>query len=360
MATLEELFSYRNISEAIESVETGIPDPLPPAFNSITEDVIGNETTYHTKYGERRIVSRVEYGAPSKAASKKKIGQKPLILTSFANNIPLDPQEYVRLREISSLAPVIAKRDANEFIEKVVLDHKTMYQNNRVAHKVQMLNKGIYWYDSTGALLQSSSGAVVTVDMGIPSGNKNQIGGIIATTWSDAAADIYTHIVNLKKKARQATGRELKYAYYGINIPGYIYKNTSFKQYFQFNQMFYSAFATQPGVIPNGFMGLEWIPCGEAFYEQEDETKVQLFDDDTVTFSPDITKNVYTLYQGSMLVPTFVGVTQGSTPQTELKYGICGYAVHNLDPVQMKLVMADNVMPMWKNPQDLYIADVTF
>src|SRR4051812_42184975 len=126
MATLEELFSYRNISEAIEATSTGIPDPLPPAFSTIKEQVIGNETTYHTKYGERRLVSRVEYASPSKAVSQKKIGQKPLILTSFANNVLLEANQYVRLRELSSLAPLMAKRDANEFIKKVVLDHKTM------------------------------------------------------------------------------------------------------------------------------------------------------------------------------------------------------------------------------------------
>jgi hypothetical protein len=360
MATLEELFSYRNISEAIEATSTGIPNPLPPAFSSIKEQVIGNETTYHTKYGERRIVARTEYSSPSKATSQKKIGQKPLILTSFANHVVVEPQQYVRLREISSLAPVIAQRDANEFIAKVVLDHKTMYENNRIAHQVQLLNKAAYWYDETGKLLQSSSGAVVTVDMGVPAANKNQIGGTIATSWADAAADIFVQIENLKKKAVQNTGRPLKHAFYGQNIPGYLYKNTSFKHYFQFNPQYLAAFTSNPGVIPNGFLGLEWHQMRDAFYELEDETKVQLYDDDNVTFTPEIDKNVYTLFEGSVLVPTFVGVQQGSTPTSDLKYGICGYSVHNLDPVQMKLVMNDNVMPMWKNPLDMYIADCVF
>jgi hypothetical protein len=360
MATLEELFSYRNISKTIEAVKTGIPNPLPAAFMSIKEGVIGNETTFHTKYGERRIVSRSEYAAPSKAVSKKKIGQKPLILTSFKNNILVEPQEYVRLRQMAEFAPQIAKKDANEFIVKAVEDQKTMFENNRIAHCVQLLNKGAFWYDSSGKLLQSSSGAVVTVDMGVPAVNKNQLDGVIAASWADAAADIYSHINNLHRKAMQTTGRKLTYAYYGQNIPSYIFKNTSFKQYFQFNPQYYNAFANQPGVIPNGFMDLQWVPMGQSFFELEDETKVQLFDDDTVAFTPEITSDVYTLYEGSELVPTFVGVTQGTTPEAELKYGIFGYAVHNQDPVQMKIVMGDTVMPMWKNPKDLYIADVTF
>ena len=77
MATLEELFSYRNISEAIEATSTGIPDPLPPALNSITVQFIGNETTYHTKYGQPRLVSRVAYAIPSQAVTPRKRGQTP-------------------------------------------------------------------------------------------------------------------------------------------------------------------------------------------------------------------------------------------------------------------------------------------
>lgn len=359
MATLEELFSFRQISATIESVATGIPNPLPPAFVSIKEQVVGNETTFHTTYGERRLVSRTEYAAPSKPASQKKIGQKPLILTSFANHVAIDPQKYVMLRQIASLEPV-AKAMANEFIDKVVLDHKTMFENNRIAHQIQLLGKGIYWYDSTGALLQTSSGAVVTVDMGVPATNKNQLGGIINAPWSDPSANIYQQLENLKKRQKQLTGHPLEYAYYGNNIASYIFQNTSFKQYFNFNQPYLQAFANKPGTIPNGFMDLQWIPMRDSFYELEDETKVQLWDDDQVSFTPEITKNVYTLFEGSVLCPTFVGVQQGTEVTSELKYGICGYAVHTLDPISMKLVMNDNVQPMWKNPNDLVIADVTF
>ena len=361
MAAIQDIFAFRNISKAIESVKTGIPDRLPPAFNTIKEDVLGNETTYHTFYGERRLVQRTEYGAPSRATSQKPIGQKPLILASFASHILIEQELLLRLRQVND---VLAQNRAKDFIAKACVNHKKRYDNNRVAHQTQMLAKGAYWYDAQGNLLQSSSGAVVTVDFGVPAANKNQLNGIIGTSWADAAADIFLDIEQIKQRQVKATGRPVKFAFYGLNVPGYIYKNTSFKQYFQFNPQYFQQFAQNAGAIPDGFAGIDkWFPMRDTFFEDEAGTQAALWGDDVCTFTPDIDSDVYTLYEGSVICPTDMGVSKnvdGAFSNSEIVYGQGGYSVYLVDPVGVKVVLFDNVMPTWKNPLDMNIATVAF
>lgn len=360
MANVLDLFAYRNISKAIESVKTGIPNALIPAFANVKEDVLGIETTFHTLYGQRKLVRRTEYAAPAPQYTQQKVGAKGVILGSFSGHVKIEQELILRLRQIND---VMAQDKAREFIARAAKDHVQRFSNNRIAHQTQLLNKGIFWYDATGKLLQSSSGAVVTVDMGIPAGHLNQLGGIIAASWATTTTDIFLHVERIKRDAVQATGRPLKHAFYGLNIPGYIYKNDSFKHYFQHNPQFYSAFAMNPGSIPNGFMGLDWHPMRDTFYEQEDDTITQLWDVDTVTFTPEITEDVYTHFDGSVLVPTTIGIgtsIEEMVATTKLVHGIYGFALFEATSSLVgKLIYGDNMIPMWKNPLDIWIADVT-
>lgn len=358
MANIREIFSYRNISAAIEAVKTGIPDRLPDVFNSLTEDVIGNETTYHKFYGMRKLANRTEYTAGAKHYASNKVDQQPLILTSFKGFVTVEQELLIPLRDENSLS---VQKNGKNFIERKVRELKTRFENNRIAHKVQMLRKGAYWYNNEGVLLQSSSGAVATVDFGIPAGNQGQVSGIIDASWATDTTNIYQHIVNIDTKAVQATGRKLKHAFYGKSIPAWIFKNLSFKHYFQFNPMYYQAFANKPGVIPDGFMDKIWHPMSDVFWENEAGSVVQGWDDDVVAFTPDIDRDVYTHFLGSEVIPTSMGVQMGediSTTNTAIVHGMHAYSIQTVDPLSIKLIVGDNSMPVWKNALDLYIADV--
>ena len=363
MAALQDIFAYRNISEGIERVKTGVPNPLKavPEFENVTEEVFGNETTYATDYGDRRIVQRVEYGAGSRARSQKKVGAQSIIMPSFAEHILIEQELLLRLRNQNDL---MAAEKAQKRIAKFLKDQKTRFENNAITHTVQMLSKGAYWYDASGNLLQSSSGAVDTVDFGIPSGNKTDIGGRIDVSWANAAANIFQHIELFKKKQGQDTGREIEYCFYGINIPKYIYLNTSMKQYFQFNPIYFQAFSQNSGAIPDGFMGIrKWIPMRDTFFENDAESKTQMWSDDLAVFAPAIDNNVYTRFKGSTLAPTNMGVQTGSQTSIdtgELVYGMGGYSIFLADPVAVKVVMFDCGVPVWKNPLDLLQATVAF
>lgn len=357
---LQDIFSYRNISQAVEAVKTGIPEQFPGEFVKITENVIGNETTFHNFYGQRKGVRRIEYAGPAPMYSQQKVGQKGLILSSFAGKVQIEQELVLRLRQVND---TMAMDRAKEFLKRANDDHLQRFRNNRIMHWTQLVAYGIYWYDSTGDLKQSSSGAVATVDMGVPAGNKNQISAIIGASWATDTTDIFLHVEKIKQKAIRATGRPLKHAFYGLNIPGYIYKNASFKHYFQHNQQYLTAFAGDPSVIPNGFLGLQWHKMSDAFYEDQDDTVTGLFPDDQVTFTPAIDRDVYTMFEGSVVVPTKIGIgadLDHALESSKIEYGMYGFCNMKVESaLTADLVYGDNFCPMWKNGLDMYIADVT-
>jgi len=364
MASLTELFSFRNISKAIESVKTGIPDRRPEPYKpaSLTERVFGNETTIHKYYGERRIIPRGMYGAPSQATSQKKIGQQSMVMNSYAAHVFVEQDLLMRLRQVNDF---LAQEKAHEFTARTVLNFKTRFENNRIAHDVQALSHGRFFYDAGGNLLQSSAGAVgETVDFGLPTANRGQLGGLIAASWANPATDIFQHLQNLIQRQVNATGRVPTQCFHGKDIPGLIYSNNSFKQYFQFNPQYYKAFASSPDTIPAGFMGFTWHNMRDTFYETEAEAIIKPFPDDGCTFTPDIDSNVFGRFEGSLLIADrmnlMVGAFDDVMRQAKLAYGIAGYSVFTPDPVSVKLVMVDNYMPWWKNAADLVIADVVF
>lgn len=364
MASLQDLFAFRNISKAIDVVKGGIPALFPPAMETITEKVLGNETTFHTHYGQRKLITRTEYAAPAKVYNQQKIGQKGIVLSSFAGKVQVEQELVLRLRQENDL---LAQDRAKDVIARATTDFVQRFKNNRIAHFTQLLSKGVFWYGATGALQQSSSNAVVTVDMGVPAINQNQLNGIISASWATASTDIYTQMVNLKKTAVQTTGRPLKYAFYGANIPGYIFKNDSFKYYFNYNPQYFQAFTNNPGEIPNGFMGLDWRPMQNTFYttgESGTDTVVELFAGDQVTFTPEIDSDVYTMYEGSVVVPTKMGIGAGdldiALQSSEVKYGMYGFSKFTYESsLNAELIYGDTFAPMWKSPLDMYIADVT-
>lgn len=359
-ASLEALFSYRNISKAFEKVKTGIPDVLPSAFSTIKEQVYGNETTATTFYGERRLVKRIEYGSPTIAMSKRPIGQQSIILSQFGGHIKFEQELLLRLRGFSDL---LAMEKAKDVIARGVADHKKRFENNRIAHMIHMLSFGALWYSSAGALQTSSSGAVATQDFGVPAGNQNQVSGIVDASWATTTTNIFMHFEGIKQRAAQLTGFPLKHAFYGKNIPQYIYKNDSLKHYFQFNPTYYQALANNPGVIPNGFMDLEWHPMRDAHYYDDDDTVVNPWDADRLTLTPEITEDVYTLYEGSILVPKSIGIQpniDAALGNAELLYGMGGYTVMTNDPFSIKCPMIDTMSPWWKNGNTMFIVDTAF
>jgi hypothetical protein len=362
MASIIDILGYRNISESIVKVETGIPDRLPPAFTSVKEEVTGDTTTWVTFRGQRQLARRGEYGSPSRSRTLRPIGEQSAKCLHFPEHIFIRPELHQRLRNPNDL---LVQKLVREELARHGADHRQLFDNTRVASITMMLSKGKIWFDSDGAVLPSSSGADLTVDYAVPAGNRDQVSGIIDQGWDDPDAPIIQHITDIDVRNKQATGRNIKHAFYGKNIARYLFQNNTLKAYWQFNPKMYESFSATPGAVPQGFAGLQWHFMGDVFFDDATETTQAYWDDDQVTFTPEIDRNVYTLFEGSTTAPVYgapaiAGDLLGAVTNFQEVFGMGGYCVPQVDPVGLKYVMFDTFFPAWKNENDMTIVDTVF
>ena len=370
MASLIDILGWRNISTSITAVESGVPNRLPPALMNTTEDVLGDRTTYITFYGQRQTPKQSAYGAQSKARAQKPMGEKSVALLHFPEHIKIRQELLERLRNPNDLlAQVMAQNE----LARAGADFRQLFDNGRiVAITSGLANAGKIWIDSSGNILPTSSGAALTIDPVVHANNQNQLNGIIDASWATASTNIIQHLTNIKIQARKNTGREIVHAFYGKNVAAYMFNNTTLGKYWQFNAKMYEAFSATPDMIPEGFAGLKWHFMGDSFYNDSADTTQNIWGNDLVTFTPEINRNTYTLFNGSMTVPKIgAGTVEGSliaaTGAFDTVYGMGGYAVPEVDPVGIKAVYFDTFLPVFKTAAvngtgagDFFYATVAF
>lgn len=370
MASIVDILGWRNISTAVQAVESGVPNRLPPAFMNLKENVDADRTTWITFYGQRQTPKQVAYGSQSKPSDLKKIGEKSATLIQFAEHVKIRQELMLRLRNPNDL---LAQQMAKEEVVRHAMDFRTKFDNGRIVAVTSMLANGKIWFDSSGNLLSSSSGAdsSKTIDPSIHANNLNQLNSIIDASWATDTTNIAQHVENVKIQMRKNTGRELKHVFYGKNIAQYLFRNATMKTYWAFNESKYKAFAADPGTVPDGLFGLSWHFMGDTFFHDSTDSNQAIWGDDTVTFTPEIDRNFYTLFEGIMPVPVMgipriaSGLIEASG-EFEYVHGMGGYAVPELDPVGIKQVFFDTYLPGFKtaavngtDPGDIFIADVT-
>lgn len=367
MASLADILAWRNISTAVQKVETGIPDRLPPAFKNLTEDVLGDRTTYVTFYGQRGVAKRAEYGAPSRPRALKQLGEQSVTLLHFSEHIKIRQELLMRLRQPNDL---MAQQMAQAEIARAGADFRQVFDNTRLAVITFLLATGKCYFDINGNVLPDSSGSAFNIDLSLNANNLNQLNGALSASWATDTTLIGQDIENVRVQMRRNTGRALKHIFYGKKVAQYLLKNTSLKAYWQFNQKLLDQFNSNPARVPNGFMECEWHFMGDVFYDDANGTTQPIWGDDTVVFTPEIDRNFYTLYQGSMVVPKSYGVNPdiaSAVGNFDLVHGIGGYGVPEIDPPGAKAVYFDTMLPAFKTATvngtgggDLFIADCTF
>lgn len=357
MATLEQVLGYDNLTSLAVSVRSGLPKVLPAQLYNVSKRVSGNVAKYRKVSGTREVARLVQYGSPSKASQQKGVSEVTVRLIHSSEHVWHDPDTLIALQQLDNASK---QKLGQQEIARQTREFAMRFTNLRTTAIASAFSLGAIYFDSDGNLLPSSSGATYTIDMDIPSANKNQIDGIIAASWATSSTDIAGDIQAIKRKALQTTGYPLRYAIYGLNILNYLLGNDTVKELIPRNAAYNeSALA---GAIKNGFMGLDWIDGSNAFFVDSSGSVQQLVGDDTVIFLPDPSPDWYELIEGSVPVPTSIDVASDAVTAlrnvTEV-YGMYSYASVEKDPVTIKQVSGDTFLPVIKVPAAVFIADVT-
>ncbi len=204
--TIEQLIGLPALLGLMNETTSGLPDPLPEAFEGTERKVVGNAARLFIGYGQRKTPKAGKYGAPSVNAQMEPLASKDVIILSFLESLPIDPITFQRLHDFDNFN--MQKMGAGEVARQVGL-FKTKFDNARKVVKWSNFRYGAVYLNSAGDLLPSSSGAATdwTLDFGVPAGHKTQLdfdgnGNIIANLWSDTTnANIPQQIENLQVAA---------------------------------------------------------------------------------------------------------------------------------------------------------------
>lgn len=353
---LQEILGYTTLMKAIEAVKDGVPNPLPKGFFNVTEQVNGKSALLTRTYGQRQLANRVEYGAPAVGRDQKKIDTIPVKLLHFYNYLDFDPVLLMQLRALDAYTLNMGKQIVANEVRRVGVTQ----MNTRIAAVFSALVNGIIYYNSSGYLQTTSSGAALTLDLGVPANNKNQLNGLIDGNWNVPSTNIPKQIHNIKFQAMKDTGHPIKMALYGVNVPSYLFVNEFVK-----DSLVRSGSPNleylKSGEIPDGTLGIDkWIPIYEAFYEDASGTNVNLVDGDKVIFCPEPSSDWYSYVEGSYPVPTTIDVqtdAMASLNSLSYEYGMFAYAIMQHNPVGIRMLHGDTFIPWFSNPNAIYQAD---
>ncbi len=311
---IDQILSWTSLTDTVMLTKPGIPNPMPEKLFTTTVDIPGDKAQYINLYGTRQVAKRRPFtGGPNVQQPKAPLSQTSVRLFSIGTQQVFDQELTQQLREFAEYTPQF--KYAVSLIEYQGEQFRQTFENTRIACVGMSLSQGKVWWDANNNLLTSATNAVNTFDQGIPTANTgtvtdvNSPGGIVVSSpWSLRTTDLITQINTIKKLSEQrGGGYPIKYALYGQNIAGYISQNDLVNSLFPFDTEQRHAL-TKEGRIPNGFLGLEWIPVQNAFWQAPSEDGTtgaynEIFRQDYVTFMPEISRQTYAMFQGTTLVP---------------------------------------------------------
>lgn len=365
MKTIQEVLHFENILKVIQEVKGGVTGGiLPEEMFRPTQKGIGNVGYYFKVTSTRKVAQAVRYGSPSKNVKLPGVAKVPVTLTHSFEHFDHEPNLVAILKSpddrIQQLGAAEVGRQAGEFTRRFV--------NSRRAYAYSALTTGKIMLDDEGELTMKAGDAVITIDFGVPASNKNQLnslgkGNIIATKWSDSAADMAGQIANLQIASASLTGYPVTTAYYGKKIPTYVAKNTIMKEFLKMNPGYAADVAS--GAIPDGFISLRWRPSYTANYVNPKGSVELFWGDNMVVFTPDVTDvGWWDFIEGSYAIPSNVGQLYGDASQAinslQTIFGLFGYAIVNHDPAGIRQYGGDTSLPVIAVPKAVFVADVEF
>jgi len=281
----------------------------------------------------------------------------------------LDIQFLEALFSNNALVSDGAMRNLNT--RMIQFNRRTDITRNNMVHS--LFANGKIWIGTDGQVLASSSGATITMDLGVPTANKLTLDGAGSTynigDWSNAATDIGQALRTLQEAAARSSSGYIPTTFvYGTSIPAYFAKNTTLKDYL-FRNPGFNQTLLNTNDIPNGFLGFKWIPARLSYLEKADGTVSATFPTNFLGAMPDIDDGWYEPVEGGTLTPAGVSgateVNPGASFQSmmsaiRLAYGRYAYGVAKTHPVvQFSMVQGDCFGPILKNPNAYFFGTVS-
>lgn len=355
----ESLLNYLPLTETVTQVLADLPKPLPDPFYSQTRNIPGDAFRRFILRPTRQVSRRAIRGSPPQRRQKTGIYAQDVKMIHTIEEIECGDEVQKLFHPYTAYEP--PQFGALDELDRHGVEFARILANMRTAAIHSYVANGFIWYDVDGDTLGTSAGAVETIDALIPAGNRVTS----SIDWSSASTNIPAYLSTFLNDAMIGGGGYMPvWAIYGSNVQGYLANNTSFQQYLARDTGFRDTFVYR-NQIANGVLGLQWVSAQAAYFESNDAATVKQFPVDQITFFPELTRDIYTLNQGSQPVPKVFGWFGDGDPKAAAQammqnpvYGPFRYAVGRTYPVlEIITVQGDNFIPDFPTPAAIWYLD---
>jgi len=360
--SLNDFFAGTRLTQVAQSaaIKRGVPRTIPGDFFTPSATKPTSDQVEYIQYsGNRAGAQLVNRMSPARAVTQPGATRKYATALNVKEKFPLHIE---MIQALKSDIPMI-RLNAQQHLARQMMDFNVRFETTRTNIVTSLFaNRGKWYADSDGNVLPTSSGAKLTYDAGCTSATQLTTDGASSTyaigDWATASTAIQTKLTALRKAVLKATGYNPTTVLYGENVPEYLQKNTTLKEYFSRNQMFRDRIV-QNNEIPDGTLGYNWKPVNTAFHVGADNSTVtEWFGGDYIGVVPDVSDDWYEFVEGGNLYP--LGISNPGMGMEQM-LSLCGiangkyaFAEMTMDPISVNLINGDSFVPILKVPALLY------
>jgi hypothetical protein len=355
-----DFFAGQRLTEVAQSaaIRRGVPRTLPAELFTPSASKPSTDQVEYIQYsGNRQGAQLVARLSPAKAQNMPGATRKYATALNTKEKLTVD---VTFLDALKSSNPMIQQNARREIVKRMA-DFSVRAEITRTNIVTSIFATGKIWADKDGNVLPSSSGATLTIDFGVPTGNQLTKDGSGSTynigDWSSAATDIRGAVKGLRKANIKANNYPLTTILYGQNVPQYLAANTTLQQYFARQQAFRDAIS-MTGEIADGTLGFKWRPVELSYMVDAAGAPQEWFGANFLGVMPDVSDDWYEFVEGGNLVPRGIASPGMSIDDmigmVDVVNGRYSYAEMTTDPVSVNQIIGDSAIGILKVPGTYY------
>lgn len=211
--TRESLFKTPIITKVISEIDT--PGSLFQRFYGLTpggtQSIIaqGSTASWDLFHSTRSIGTLTARRTGPTTRNRKPYGNRVAQMVRIHEKMIIPDEDLMRYRAAGQPIGTF-DQSGQRYVGQQLSYFSQIFRNTR-EWTVSRMFRGGFGFASNGESFKlteaGAGGNIGEVDYGIPAAHKNQLGGIIATSWNNAAAEIVSQLMNLEKYAARVNGR---------------------------------------------------------------------------------------------------------------------------------------------------------
>lgn len=238
MYEMQQVLTPQFLSQQYAKIASlSLANPMLDFYNK-PSDYDGDEVEFVVYDDTRQAAPINPKGAPARQLDLQGATKKKFVPVHAYNEvvIPQASVDYLRMTE----RPEIQDRGLEEIKRQMELFAR-QHRATRSITLAKALSGGLIYFDVNGQVLESSSGAATTIDLGVGATHKSQLAhvsngssDIIGTAWDNASASILTDLEQIREAAEYDKAPTPRHVWLHTCGKPWILTNTEIKAFVQY------------------------------------------------------------------------------------------------------------------------------